>query len=43
VGCKNVCLESSRIALEGLSPREIATLNRLLQRIRANLEEAVDE
>jgi MarR family transcriptional regulator, transcriptional regulator for hemolysin len=39
---RDLLLEGSGIALQGLSKGEIATLTRLLQRVLANLEEAVD-
>ncbi len=39
---RDLLLEGSAIALQGLSKREISTLTRLLQRVLANLEEAVD-
>jgi MarR family transcriptional regulator for hemolysin len=40
---RGVLLKGRRIAFQGFSPRDIATLNRLLQRVLANLEEAIDE
>jgi MarR family transcriptional regulator, transcriptional regulator for hemolysin len=40
---RDVLLEGRRIAFRGLSPRDIATLNRLLQRVLTNLENAIDE
>ena len=40
---RELILEGSRIAFKGLSPRDIATLHLLLQRVLANLEAAIDE
>ncbi|WP_353071474.1 MarR family winged helix-turn-helix transcriptional regulator [Tunturiibacter gelidoferens] len=40
---RDVLSEGSRVALKGFSPSEITALNRLLLRVRANLEEAIDE
>jgi DNA-binding MarR family transcriptional regulator len=39
---QELLVAGSHIALKGLSQREIATLTRLLQRVLANLEEALD-
>jgi MarR family transcriptional regulator for hemolysin len=40
---RDIILDGSRIALQGFTDREIATLNRLLERMRANIEEALSE
>ena len=40
---RNALMEGSGIALKGLSAREIAMLTRLLQRVLANLEDAIDD
>jgi MarR family transcriptional regulator for hemolysin len=40
---RDVLSEGSQVALKGFSPSEIRALNRLLLRVRSNLEEAIDE
>jgi MarR family transcriptional regulator, transcriptional regulator for hemolysin len=40
---RDVLSEGSHVALKGFSPSEIRALNRLLLRVRSNLEEAIDE
>jgi DNA-binding MarR family transcriptional regulator len=40
---REVLLEGSRTALKGFTPREVATLTRLLQRMLANLEDSMQD